>query len=304
MKVIIPVAGRGTRLRPHTDQIQKALLPLAGKPLLDHIVENLLAQGFDRLSFIVGHFGDQISDHLKKYRGQFEIVYQTEQLGLGHAVLQGLQDTDQPLLVYLGDAVYDYPLPKLRTLVENGIAVQPVADPERFGVVALEGDRITGFHEKVADPPTNLAIIGLYYFQQEQRLKQALEYLLENDHRTNGEYQLTDALTVMLNWGEPFRVIRGAVWYDAGIPETYLRSNRLLLRSDHQDFPGVEFREPVHVGPGCRISNSVIGPHVTIMDDCRIDNCELTDCVVLAGSRLKDKNIRSRITAGDGSEYC
>ncbi len=304
MKVIIPVAGYGTRLKPHTDRIQKALLPIAGKPLLDHIVTELISQGIDRITFIIGHLGDQIIEHMKQYSGQFEFIVQKDQLGLGHAVLQGLDDSDEPVLVHLGDAVYRYPFTDLSGLSANGIAVLPVENPQRFGVVELKGERIVGFHEKVADPPTNLAIIGLYYFQSERRIKQAITELINNDRRNKGEYQITDAMAQMLDWGDPFIALREAEWYDAGVPATCLDTNRALLKSNHRNYENVEFREPVHVGEGCTINHSIIGPNVTIMDDCRIENCTVSDSIVLADSQLIDLKISGQIVAENGNLKC
>ena len=304
MKVILPVAGYGTRLKPHTDHTQKALLPVAGKPVLDHIIDNLADHGIDRITFIIGHLGDQIIQHMEKYSGDFTYVNQTERLGLGHAVLQGLEDRDEPVLVHLGDAVYRFPFSELSDLQTNGIVVLPVDDPSRFGVIEIEENRITGFHEKVADPPTNLAIIGLYYFPKEARLKQAIEYLIENDIRTKGEYQITDAMEVMLNWGDQFVALQNAEWFDAGVPATYLETNRVLLESNHDSIPGVEFREPVFVGKDCLIENSIIGPNVTIMPGSIIKNSEIENSIVLDNSNLNEVRLKDRIVAGDGSEFC
>ena len=304
MKVILPVAGYGTRLKPHTDHTQKALLPVAGKPVLDHIIDNLADHGIDRITFIIGHLGDQIIQHMEKYSGDFTYVNQTERLGLGHAVLQGLEDRDEPVLVHLGDAVYRFPYSELTDLQTNGIVVLPVDDPSRFGVIEIEENRITGFHEKVADPPTNLAIIGLYYFPKEARLKQAIEYLIENDIRTKGEYQITDAMEVMLGWGDQFVALQNAEWFDAGVPATYLETNRKLLESSHDSSPGVEFREPVFVGKDCLIENSIIGPNVTIMPGSIIKNSEIENSIVLNNSNLNEVRLKDRIVAGDGSEFC
>lgn len=304
MKVILPVAGYGTRLKPHTDHTQKALLPVAGKPVLDHIIDNLADHGIDQITFIIGHLGDQIVQHMEKYSGAFTYVNQTERLGLGHAVLQGLEDRDEPVLVHLGDAVYRFAFSELTDLQTNGIVVLPVDDPARFGVIALDKNKITGFFEKVTNPPTNLAIIGLYYFPNEARLKQAIEYLIDNDIRTKGEYQITDAMEVMLGWGEQFVALQNAEWFDAGIPASYLETNRKLLESSHDSSPGVEYREPVFVGNDCRIENSIIGPNVTIMPGSSIKDSVIENCIVLDNSDLNKIQIKDRIVAGDGSEFC
>lgn len=304
MKVILPVAGYGTRLKPHTEQIQKALLPVAGKAVLDHIVEQLLAADIDRITFIVGHLGEQIVNHMRRYEGDFSFINQTERLGLGHAVLQGLEDRDEPVLVHLGDAVYHFPFADFKAMDINGIAVLPVDDPRRFGVVEMNGDNIIGFHEKVEQPPSNLAIIGLYFFRSERRLKQAIEHLIEHDIRTKNEYQITDAMDLMVRRDEPFTALHHARWYDAGVPATYLETNRRLLKSQHEELAGIEFHEPVFIGENCHISSSRLGPNVTVMDNCVIENCRIENSIILAGSQLVDQEILSAIVGGDGSRRC
>jgi glucose-1-phosphate thymidylyltransferase len=304
MKAILPVAGYGTRLRPHTNKIQKTLLPVAGKPALDFIIEPLFAQGIRDITFIIGHLGEQIVEYMQRYDGNFTFVEQTEQLGLGHAVLQGLEDSDEPVIVQLGDTIFDVDLQRLTATTANRIAVGEVADPSRFGIVELNGVRIIRFHEKPADPPTNLAIAGLYYFPRQKVLKRAIERLIERDIRTKQEYQITDAFSLMLADGEPFEAFLVEKWYDAGVPETYLETNRALLQPDHGNYPGVTIIEPVHIGADCVIRDSTIGPYVTIMDRCVIRHCHIRDSIVLAGSHLQELDLSHCIVGGDGSERC
>lgn len=304
MKIILPVAGLGTRLRPHTLRIQKALLPVAGKAALDHIVEDLLSQGLDEIDFIIGHLGDQVRDHMQKYRGRFRYLHQSQRQGLGHAVLQGLEDAASPVLVHLGDTIFKLDLAPFCSGAINRLAVGEVADPSRFGVVETDGDRIVRFFEKVADPPSNLAITGLYYFHRQDRLKAALVKLVGARIQTVGEYQLTDAMDLMIKAGEPFEAYRIERWYDVGVPETYLSTNRLLLKSSHPTWPSATLHAPVYIGEGCRIQDSDIGPYVTIMDGCRIETCRIDNSIVLSGSHLVDQQISGKIVAGDGSDFC
>ncbi|NOZ75616.1 MAG: NTP transferase domain-containing protein [FCB group bacterium] len=303
MKVIIPVAGYGTRLRPHTLTIQKTLLPVAGKPTLDLILEPLISQGIIDITLITGHFGEQVKEHVKALPGNYRFVDQTERLGLGHAVYQGLEDRDEPLIIQLGDTIFRAEYAELLSVNHSTIAVMPVEDPSRFGVISQEGDLITGFFEKVENPPTNLAISGLYAIRSERRLKNALETLFEKDIKTRGEFQLTDALALMLKSGEPFRYCQ-VPYYDVGVPETFLETNRALLSSNHSTYPGVEFKEPVYVGNHCQIENSTLGPAVTIMEHCIIRNCTIQNSIVLAGSVLENQTIDGKIVAGDGSQFC
>ncbi len=304
MKAILPVAGCGTRLRPHTEKTHKTLLPVAGKTTLDHIVEPLLACGVNDITFIIGHLGEQVIAHMKKHTGNFVYIKQKERLGLGHAVLHGLSDEDEPVLVQLGDTIFDINPDTIMTPGKNIISVGEVDEPSRFGIVELQGKRIIRFHEKVKDPPSNLAITGLYYFYSQRKLKQAIEQLISRDIRTKGEYQITDAFSIMLEQGELFEAYLMDEWYDTGVPDTYLETNRKLLKPVHDEYPGVTINEPVYIGKGCTIEHSVIGPFVTIMDNCTLIDCRVSDSIVLEGATLKRQQFSHRIVAGDGSEYC
>jgi glucose-1-phosphate thymidylyltransferase len=304
MKVIIPVAGYGTRLKPHTDKIQKTVLPVAGKPILDHILAPLFEYNIRHITFIVGHLKGQVADHMKKYNGNFSFVEQTERLGLGHAVLQGLQDTDDPVLVQLGDSIFNIDYSDLCSSQTNQLVVEEVYDPSRFGIVEVLGDRIVDFYEKDPDPPGNLAIAGLYFFTNESQLKDALEYLIDNNIKTKNEYQLTDALKVMVERGSVFNSYSSNNYIDVGIPADFLKANKTLLKPHHDDINGVNISDPVYIGENCNIKNSSIGPYVTIMNNCSVINCQIVDSIVLDGARLKDLSINHQIVAGDGSEYC
>ena len=158
MKAIIPVAGYGTRLLPHTEKYQKTLLPIAGKPALDFILEPLFDAGIKNITFIVGHLKEQVIDHIKKFDGNFSFVEQIERLGLGHAVLTGLGNTDEPVLVQLGDTIFDIDYFKFMNSKVNNIGVDEVDDPSRFGIVEVNNDKIINFYEKHPNPPSNLAI--------------------------------------------------------------------------------------------------------------------------------------------------
>jgi len=303
MKAIIPVAGYGTRLLPHTKSIQKSLLPIAGKPTLDFIVNPLLEGGIKDITFIIGHLGEQIIDHIKSFSGNFEFVVQKEQLGLGHAILQGLEENDSPVIIQLGDTLFQTDFLSFADSKVNRIAVMEVEDPTRFGIVETKGDRILALHEKPKNPPTNLAISGLYSFTSEQQLKSAIELLIQQNIQTNGEYQLTDAMSIMLQNGLPFEVSKEK-YYDTGVPATFLETNRKLLRSSHGEYPGSTIIEPVYIGENCQIENSTIGPYVTIMNNSMVKNCTIKDSVILSGTNLINQTFDSKIVGGDGSKVC
>ena len=304
MKAIIPVAGYGTRLKPHTERYQKTLLPIAGKPALDFILEPLFDSGINELVIIVGHLKEQVISHMKKYCGEFSFIEQKKRLGLGHAVLTGLNNTNKPVLVQLGDTIFDLDYNEFCSSMDNVIGVDEVDDPSRFGVVELKDDKVINFFEKHPNPPSNLAISGLYYFNNEGKLKSAIEELIKRNIKTNNEYQITDALQLMVKQGENFSVFPTSNYYDVGVPEAILYSNRKLLSSNHQDFPTSKIIEPVFIGDNCEIDNCIIGPYVTIMNNCIVRNSKVEDSVILENSNIIDKQIISKIAAQDGSEIC
>lgn len=300
MKAIIPVAGLGTRLLPHTKTVQKSLLPIAGKPTIDYIVEPLLKNGIVDITFIIGYLGHQIVDYMKSFNGNFTFVEQKEQLGLGHAILQGLDDSDDPFVIQLGDTLFETDFNSFCHPELNRIAVMEVDDPTRFGIVETEGERIIALHEKPKNPPTNLAISGLYAFTRERELKSAIEHIIDKDIRTNGEYQLTDAMSVMLKRGQPFEISM-EVYYDTGVPSTLLETNRQLLKPNHGEYENTAIVDPVYIGKGCKIENSTIGPNVSIMDNCTIVNSSIKNSVVLNESDIKDQILDSSIIGINGS---
>lgn len=305
MKAIIPVAGYGTRLKPHTDKYQKTLLPVAGRPTIDFIVEPILSAGISDITFIVGHFKEQVIDYVKKFNGNFSFVEQKKRLGLGHAILTGLSDSEEPVLVQLGDTIFKVDLNDFCSSNSNVIGVYEVDDPSRFGIVETKGKKIINFFEKHPDPPSNLAISGLYYISSQKVLKTAIERLITDNIRTNNEYQITDALQIMMQNGENFITYdnTGNI-YDVGVPETFLYSNRKLLISKHDDFSSSKIIEPVHIGKNCKIEHSIIGPYVTIMDNCYVNNSKIEDSIILENSSIHDQRIVGKIAAKDGSEAC
>ena len=179
MKAIIPVAGHGTRLEPHTLVQQKCLLPVAGKPVLEHILDRLIKIGIDDITLIIGHLGRQVKEYCKGYKNiNFTFVEQSERLGLGHAIYQGLDRSDDPVLIVLGDSILELDYLRLISSNTSTIGVYKVPDPKRFGIVELDGDRIVSVVEKPKVPPTNLALIGIYYLSSQIELANSIEYLI------------------------------------------------------------------------------------------------------------------------------
>ncbi len=316
MKAVIPAAGIGTRLRPHTLNKPKALLPVAGKPILAHIMDDLTLAGIDGFVLIVGYYGDAVRAWFARERPELDITFveQTERLGLGHAIWTAREALgDEPFFCILGDTILKADYGALLNGEANTIAVKEVADPRRFGVVEMDGGKVVRFVEKPEVPPSNLAIVGAYLFTDAAALWRGLDHVVGGDHRTRGEYQLTDALQHMV--GEGCRFLTAGVddWFDCGKQETWLETNRILLDRLDETPSRVGVAGPCFIAPDAVIVDSVIGPHVSLGPGSRVEHCTLSDCVIgersqLAHCRLADslvgndcslENLVGRVNLGD-----
>jgi glucose-1-phosphate thymidylyltransferase len=292
VRAIIPVAGEGTRLRPHTYVLPKALLTVADKPILGHILDGVLAAGIQDVVLVVGYRGEQILEYVRTAYPQLELqwVEQEEPKGLGHALwsarhyLQG-----EPVLIILGDTIVEVDWAELLRQEENLVGVKPVEDPSRFGVVVMHGDVVAGFVEKPSVPPSNLALVGLYFLRASQQLREALEELMRQGIRTRGEYQLTDALELMRQWGTRFRAFAVEAWYDCGKVETLLETNRHLLqrRGNSPQLPGCAIIPPVYIAQTAQVEHSVIGPNATIGPGAVVRESIVRDTIINAGAHVE-----------------
>ncbi|MCD6594271.1 NTP transferase domain-containing protein [bacterium] len=285
MKAIIPVAGVGERLRPFTHTTPKPLLSVAGKPILAHIIDSLLANGIDELIFVVGYMGEKIEEFVKsRYSVSTHFIWQNELLGLGYAIYLGLEpiNNDEPFLIILGDTIIEADISKFIGSSNHIIGIHLVDNPKRFGVVELSGKRIIGMEEKPQSPKSNWVIAGLYYFTDPLILRKNLDFLVSNKISKHGEIQLTDALVKMLSDGEKFESIVIDGWHDCGKPETLLETNRKLLdrNGNLSELAGNIIIPPVSVSESADISNSIIGPYVSIGEYARIKRSILRDCIV------------------------
>jgi glucose-1-phosphate thymidylyltransferase len=228
---VIPAAGVGTRLRPHTHSMPKVLLHVAGKPMIAHILDDLPALGIREAVLIVGYLGELVQQYVQRAYPELKVhfVEQPERLGLGHAVaLAAPYAADRPVLVILGDTIFEADLKSVMSSRVNRIGVKAVEDPRRFGIVELDGNgRVTRMVEKPEDPTTNLAITGIYYFADAAPLFSALQEIMQQDIRTKGEFQLTDAMQKMIEHGAEFTTFSVEGWYDCGKTETLLETNRV-----------------------------------------------------------------------------
>ncbi|MBD3221338.1 NTP transferase domain-containing protein [bacterium] len=299
MKAVIPAAGVGKRLRPHTLTRPKALLPVAGRPILAHIVDDCAAAGIDGFVLVVGHHGEAVRRWFDRERPGLDITYveQTERLGLGHAVWTAREAIgNASFFCILGDTIVKADHRVLLACPDNLIGVREVADARRFGVVVKDGDRVTGFVEKAAEPPSDLAIVGVYLFRDGAALFDAMQTVIQEGRRRHGEYQLSDGLQVMLERGHRFRTETVVDWYDCGERETWLATNRLLLDRDGT----ATGHGPVRIHPTARVVESRLGPHVSVGPDVVIERCEIADAVIGAGSELRNCRLQASLVG----EHC
>jgi glucose-1-phosphate thymidylyltransferase len=290
MKAVIPVAGIGKRLRPHTFTIPKALINVAGKPILGHIVDSLIGMGVSELVPIIGYKGGLIREYLSgAYDVPMHFVVQKEQMGIAHAVSLTRELADKSeLIIILGDTIIKTDFTQIPRAGDNVLGVREVADPRRFGICEVENGIIKRIVEKPDDPKSNLAVIGLYYFSDSAPLYEACSRIIEKGITTKGEYQITDALQIMIEEGMTFRPYHIDGWYDCGKVETLLETNRILL-DDMEQYEGREgtiIIPPCYLGEDSVIENSIIGPYVSIANGCEIRHSIIENSILNEGSSL------------------
>lgn len=308
MHAIIPAAGIGTRLRPQTWSVPKPLLEVAGKPILAHIMDDLIGSGVDHATLVVGYLGDEIVSWAGKTYPNLELdfVFQERMDGLASAVnLAEPFADDGRTLVVLGDTLFTADLRGAASAPKNMLAVMEVADPSRFGVVIMNGDHVSRLVEKPSEPVSRLAIVGVYSFLSGRRLMDATGRLIASGKRTRGEFQLTDAMQLMLEEGDPFGVFPVTGWFDCGRPETLLETNRALLESSGGEVRGdcteAMILPPVHIGPGAVVSGSVIGPHVSIGSNAVVRGSVISDSIIGPGAAVTDALLTGSIVGGGSS---
>lgn len=325
MKVIIPAAGIGTRLRPHTHTRPKAMLEVAGKPIIGHIMDTVLKSNPDEVFIIVGYKKEVLMEWVRANYPSVKVTFieQEKMLGLGHAVLMAekLITEDTELFILLGDTLVDIDAHAFTSQPTSSLGVKVVDDPRRFGVVEMQGDYITRLIEKPQNPPTNLALIGVYFIKSSTRLFEAIHYIIDKNITTKGEYQITDALNRCVETGEKMTVHKVENWFDCGTFETLLATNAFLLEKNGAK--GVHLVgdsliiEPVVMGDNVSLSRSVIGPHVGIANDAVIADCVLSNSIVyehaslqntvaegcIIGENASVKGIKKNINIGAHSDY-
>jgi glucose-1-phosphate thymidylyltransferase len=309
MKAIIPVAGAGTKLRPHTYTQPKALIPLAGKTVLSIIVDQLREGGITEFVFIVGYLGDKIQDYVKnKYPDiQTHFVHQTDRQGIGHAIrlTKNIVSNDE-MIVVLGDTICEYDVNAMIKNPHSAVAVRKVDDPRDFGVAEIDEEGfIRHVVEKPNIPKSNMALVGVYKIRETEQMFQCLENNIRQGLRSHGEYSLTDALDCMLQQGIKLQSSKVENWFDCGKKDSLLETNATLLKKfgaqispDHK-FENTVIINPVSIGEGCSIKNSIIGPNVAIGENTSINYSIIRNSIIGSFSNLYDIVLDSSIIGSD-----
>jgi glucose-1-phosphate thymidylyltransferase len=308
MKAIIPVAGAGTKLRPHSYTQPKALIPLAGKTVLSIIIDQLKTAGINEFIFIVGYLGDKIQDYVKlKYPDLIaHYVHQVDRQGVGHAVrlTRNIVNGDE-VFVVLGDTICEYDVQEVVDSPFSMIGVRKVDDPRDFGVAEIEDDGfISHVVEKPQIPKSNMALVGVYKLKESEQLFQCLENNIRQGLRSHGEYSLTDALDCMLQMGAKFKSFKVENWFDCGRKETLLESNATLLKkfavkTDAAQFENTVIIQPVSIAANCTIKNSIIGPNVSIGENTTIDYSIVKNSIIGSFSNLFDIVLDDSVIGSD-----
>jgi glucose-1-phosphate thymidylyltransferase len=294
MKVIIPLAGKGTRLRPHTHVTPKPMLKIAGKPVIDYVMEDLERLGeVEQVIYITGHLKDKVEEYARS-RFPFDAVFieQRVQDGTAGAVSLARNYIDQPLFIIFVDTIFDTDLSVVKHTDADGIIwVKTVDDYQRFGVVVSDHDgNMKRIVEKPSTPVSRRANIGLYYIKNWKLLFEGIDWTLEQP-KNKGEYYLTDAFQYMIDHGAKIKVIDVEGWYDAGERGTLIEMNRTMLEKGHARRPnvippGVRIVDPVYIEDEVTLSFSTIGPNVSISAGSKVDRSELKNTIVGGGATI------------------
>jgi len=291
---ILPVAGIGKRLQPHTFTMPKVLLPVAGKPILGYLIEYIRNLGINRIVFITGHLGNKIVEFVQtKYRELDSVfVKQEEFLGLGYAISLAEEHVNGPVFINLGDTLIEA---DTRHLIKDGIswiALKEVDDPRRFGVAITDG---TGIITKVIEKPQDFlsrqALCGVYFLNNSRLLFSCLKTLINTGKRTRNEFQLTDAIEMMIEKGEKILGIPAKIWFDCGKVETLLETNRYLLEKNRPSVPSlptVVINEPAFIDPSAQLRNCVIGPFVSIGKNVSMSNVIVQNSIINDNANVKN----------------
>ncbi len=294
MKVVIPMAGYGKRLRPHTFARPKPLINVAGSPMIKHLLDSLEGLDIDEYIFIVGYLGDQIQEYITSNFGfKATFVTQDELIGQAHAIYLAREHLDGPAIILFADTLFRADLTPIREARNDAVIfVKEVDDPRRFGVVVVNDEgRITNFIEKPDSTDNKNAVIGLYYIKDSARLIRAIETQMARKQMTKGEFYLADAFQIMIEDGADFRPAPVDVWLDCGKPETVRATSRWLLEHGFDNSAQVQrdsitIIPPVYIHPDARVEHAIIGPYATISAGCHVSFSIIRDSILDVGAQV------------------
>ncbi|MBV6485985.1 MAG: Bifunctional protein GlmU [Flavobacteriales bacterium] len=301
------MAGRGSRLRPHTLTIPKPLLPVGGKPIVQRLVEDITkvcGEPVDEIAFIIGDFGAEVEKNLvavaESLGAKGSIYYQEEALGTAHAILCAKESLTGKVVVAFADTLFKADF-KLNSDAEGIIWVNQIDDPRAFGVVKLNADNvITDFVEKPEHFVSDLAIIGIYYFKDGEYLKNELQYLIDNNIKEKGEFQLTNALENMKQKGTKFVPGKVDEWLDCGNYKATVYTNQRVLEFVKNELkPDASLQndnsiiiQPCYIGKNVKLKNTVVGPHVSIGDNVTINQSIVSNSIIQSNTTIEKANIK------------
>ena len=325
MKVIIPLAGKGTRLRPHTHLVPKPMLKVAGRPVMSYVMDDVMTLGnVEQVIYITGHLKEKVESYARSsWNVPSEFIEQAVQDGTAGAVNLAMPHVDGPVLIIFVDTIFDTDLSVINTSTDDGIIwVKEVEDYQRFGVVVTdEAGHMTKIVEKPSTPISKRANIGLYYIRNWKLLAEAIAHVLTQP-ANKGEFYLTDAFQYMIEHGAKIRVVDVEGWYDAGKLDTLLETNQAMLEKRNlarvpANFTGATIIEPVYIEDGVTATDATIGPNVsigkgTVISGSTIRNSVIGDGCTIASSALHDSmlgnavilnGVKGSMTLGDNSEF-
>jgi glucose-1-phosphate thymidylyltransferase len=306
MKVIIPLAGKGTRLRPHTHVTPKPMLRVAGKPVMAYILDDLQRLGgVDQIVYITGHLKEKVEAWVRAhYDFPAVFVEQVVQNGTASAVELARPYVDEPVLIIFVDTIFDADLSVIHTTDADGIIwVKEVEDYQRFGVVVTDADgNMTRIVEKPSTPISKRANIGLYYIRNWRLLYEGIDHVLRQPPN-KGEYYLTDAFQYMIDHGARIKVVDVAGWYDAGKLDTLLETNRVMLEKGRARRPaatgGSRIIDPVYIEDGVELRDATVGPNVSISAGTTVERSTVRDTIIGTRSRITDSDLRHSLIGDD-----
>jgi glucose-1-phosphate thymidylyltransferase len=320
MKAIIPLAGKGTRLRPLTHHTPKPLLKVGGRPVLSYLLDDVIASGVDEMVLVVGYLQNVMRDFIRSEYPDLKahFVVQEEQNGTAGAVALGEQFIDEDLFILFSDALFDADLTLPQRLPEGDAGIlwaKEVEDYQRFGVIVTDEDGVmTRIVEKPSEPVSKLANIGVYYIRDHELLFEGIHKVLNSAPGKGGEYFLTDAFQYMVDNGARLKTAPVTGWYDAGKVETLIETNAHLLSTTRggvdagATVEGAEIVEPVRIEDGAVVRGGRIGPNVTVESGARLVNANLKDVLVGAGTTVENSTLehsligdRARVVGVNGS---